>query len=134
MPNVLIDTNVLLRFVRSDHAELSSRAEALFFQAGQGEVTLLLRDMVVAEAVWVLTSHYKTARVKTASVLSKLLTRPGIRAENLEVMLLALEHFKTVNVDFMDCYLAAVGELSQTQIASFDEDSRKFKGIKRLKL
>ena len=56
----------LLRFLLDDHSELSQAAAGLFQQAadGNGKCLLILTDLGVAEAVWVLTSYYKLKRGK----------------------------------------------------------------------
>jgi predicted nucleic acid-binding protein len=59
MKKYLLDTNVLLRFLLGDHDELSPKAVRLFRQAANRECLVILTDLGIAEAVWVLTSYYK---------------------------------------------------------------------------
>jgi predicted nucleic-acid-binding protein len=69
----LLDTNVLLRFLLDDHPELSGAAACLFQEAADEKCLLILTDLGIAEAVWVLTSYYKLERQKVAESLAKLL-------------------------------------------------------------
>jgi predicted nucleic acid-binding protein len=122
----LLDTNVLLRFLLDDHPELSKAAAGLFQQAADEKCLLILTDLGIAEAVWVLTSFYKLERQKVAESLAKLLIKAGVHCPTLEPVLDALARFKATNCDFFDCYLAAQAASSGVAIASFDKDFRKF--------
>jgi predicted nucleic acid-binding protein len=122
----LLDTNVLLRFLLDDHPEPSVAAAGLFQQAVDEKCLLILTDLGIAEAVWVLTSYYKIERQKVADSLAKLLLKAGVQCPSLEPVLDALARFKATNCDFFDCYLAAQAASSGVAIASFDSDLRKF--------
>ena len=126
MKKYLLDTNVLLRFLLDDHPELSRTAAGLFQQAADQKCLLILTDLGIAEAVWVLTSFYKLERQKVAESIAKLLLKAGVYCPTLEPVLDALARFKATNCDFFDCYLAAQAASSGVAIASFDKDLRKF--------
>jgi predicted nucleic-acid-binding protein len=129
MKKYLLDTNVLLRFLLSDHDELSPKAARLFRLAADRECLLILTNLGVAEAVWVLTSYYKLGRKPIAESLAKLLVRAGIQCPDLDTILDALARFKATNCDFYDCYLAAQAVAADVSIASFDKDFTKFKDV-----
>ena len=122
----MLDTNVLLRFLLDDHPELSRAAAALFQQAADEKCLLILTDLGIAEAIWVLTSYYKLERQKVSESLAKLLLQAGVQCPTLEPVLDALARFKATDCDFFDCYLAAQAASSGVAIASFDKDLRKF--------
>jgi len=125
----LLDTNVLLRFLLDDHAELSRAAAGLFQQAADGKCFLILTDLCIAEAVWVLTSYYKLERQTVAESLAKMIAKAGIQCPTLEPTLDALARFKASSCDFFDCYLAAQASASGVAIASFDKDLKKFEDV-----
>jgi predicted nucleic-acid-binding protein len=125
----LLDTNVLLRFLLDDHAELSRVTAGLFQQAADGKCLLILTDLAVAEAVWVLTSYYKLERQTVAESLAKMIVKAGIQCPTQESVLDALAHFNASNCDFFDCYLAAQASASGVAIASFDKDLKKFEDV-----
>jgi len=129
MKKYLLDTNMLLRFLLADHTELSPKAARLFQRAAGRECLLILTDLSIAEAVWVLTSYYKLQRKKVAESLAKLLARSGVHCPDLDPVLDALDRFKATNCDFYDCYLAAQAVASGVGIASFDKDFSKFKDV-----
>jgi predicted nucleic acid-binding protein len=122
----LLDTNVLLRFLLDDHAEFSRAAAGLFQQAANGKCLLILTDLCIAEAVWVLISYYKLERQTVAESLAKMIVKGGIQCPTLEPTLDALARFKDSNCDFFDCYLAAQASALGVGVASFDKDLRQF--------
>jgi predicted nucleic acid-binding protein len=127
----LLDTNVLLRFLLDDHAELSQGAAGLFQQAADGKCVLILTDLGVAEAVWVLTSYYKLERQTVAESLAKMIVKAGIQCPTLESVLDALARFKASNYNFFDCYLAAQASALGVAVASFDKDLKEFEDVSR---
>lgn len=129
MPRYLLDTNVLLRFLRQDHKTLSPRATELFAQASEGRAVLVVFDLTIAEALWVLTSHYEEDLRDVAAVLSRLIASPGIRCDNAAIIRDALDRTEATGLDFMDCYLAARAAHGGETIATFDKDLQRFDDI-----
>ncbi len=82
-------------------AEFMKRAE-------DGQISLKIASMVIAECCWVLQSpHYNFLPQDIASVLTSLVTANGIDMDEKDVILEALDNYSTFNVDFIDAYLAA---------------------------
>ncbi len=131
MIRYLLDTNVLLRFLRSDDAQHSPGARALFSDACDGKCVLILTEVAVAEAVWVLDSFYQTGREQIAEGLRKVIVSAGIRCVKQDEMLDALKRFASTECDFLDCYLAALAAASGDHVARFDKDFDQFDDIKR---
>ena len=129
MKRYLLDTNVLLRFLLDDEKKLSAQARSLFQQAESGTCLLILTDVALAEAVWVLTSFYKVDSQVVAETLANVLGKPGIHCDNADILLDALKRFRDTKCDFFDCYLAALAAESGDGVASFDRDFRKFPDI-----
>ncbi len=124
-----IDTNVLLRFLRGDHPQHSPAARSLFDSAASGRCTVVLDAVVIAESIWVLSSFYKTDRARIAEALIALLAHPGIRCDDQEIILDALERFGTRNIDFVDCHLAARAAAGREAVVSFDAHMRRFEDV-----
>lgn len=127
-----LDTNVLLRFLRGDHPDHSPAARSLFALAESGRCTLVLDAVVVAEAVWVLTSYYKTDRAAVSDALGAMLGLPGIDCAEPAVVGDALERFGATGVDFIDCYIAAGAAARGEAVASFDADFDRLTGVSRI--
>jgi predicted nucleic-acid-binding protein len=126
---LILDANVVLRFLRQDDPAQGPACAELFSRAERGEFSLRLDAISFAEVVWVLTSFYKQPRTKIEEHLSSLLQHPAIAVENRDRLQNALGLFASTNVDFIDCYLAAQGRESGEVIVTYDRDFKKFQGV-----
>ena len=125
MTNLWVDANVLLSLITNDPLDLAARSTRLVQRAEQGDISLKVSPLVVAEIVWVLNSFYKYSRTQIAEVLIPLLTSEGLILENSELVIAALEQIATVNVDFADAYLAEIARQQGESVVSFDRDFRR---------
>lgn len=125
MRELWVDANVLLRFVTREPDDLFQRALRLVEQAEQGEVTLRLSPLVVAEIVWVLRSFYRYSRTEIAEVLVPLVTAQGITLQDEDLVVAALNSMARANVDFLDAFLAETVRREGGAVASFDRDFRR---------
>ena len=125
MTELWVDANILLRLLTGDPPELAQRALKLVQKAEQGEVTLKLSPIVVAEIVWVLSSFYKYSRTQIAEVLIPFVTAEGIVLQEAEQVIAALNQMARVNVDFIDAFLAEIARREGEAIVSFDRDFRR---------
>jgi len=131
MKELLLDANVLVRFLVHDDPRQSNAATALFERAERREATLQLEAFVVAETVYLLLGRYGRSRSEVANVLLAIIQNAGVETIDKEVVLDALQRFGNVNVDFSDTWLAARAAQLGCAVASFDRDLDKFKDIKR---
>jgi len=134
MPRLLLDTNVLVRFLTGDHPTHSPRSRSLFARAAAGDVTLVVTDLALAETVWVLQSFYKLDRGAIAAALKDLIESAGIEVQGKARALSALRNFAQTDVNFVDAYHAAIAGAESIVIASFDRDFDQFAGVKRIEL
>ena len=129
MKPLLLDTNILLRFITGEPADQAKEVADLVRAAETGKVRLTVLPMVLAEAVFVLTGFYEHPRSQVADVLSHLISCPGFHSDEQERMLHALKLFGTGKLDFVDCYLAAASIREGRALVSFDRDLAKLHGI-----
>jgi predicted nucleic-acid-binding protein len=129
MKPLLVDTNILLRFITGEPAGQAKEVAELVAAAEAGNVRLSVLPMVLAEAVFVLTGFYEHPRSKVAEVLTHLISSPGFHAAETERMLHALKLFGAGKLDFVDCYLAAASIRDGSGLVSFDRDLAKLHGI-----
>lgn len=125
MKHYHLDTNVVLRFLRKDDPAQSPAAADLFARADDQQCLLLISREVIAEAVWVLTSHYNADRGQVAQLLSGLLALPGIECDQGPAVLDALKRYSSTKLDIVDCLLVAVAAANGDPLATFDEGIRK---------
>jgi len=129
MKPLLLDTNILVRFITGEPSDQADEAAALFRAAETGKQKLSVLPMVLAEAVFVLTGFYEHPRAKTAEALAHLINCPGFQTNEQERMLYALKRFGAGKLDFVDCYLAATSAREGRAVVSFDRDFAKLHGV-----
>jgi predicted nucleic acid-binding protein len=128
---LLLDANVLVRFLVQDDPRQGAAATALFEKAERREVVLHLEGLVVAETVYVLLGRYGRSRIEVADVLLAIIQNAGVETMEEVVVTDALQRFATVKVDFSDAWMAARAAQLGEAVASFDRDFDKFKEIRR---
>ena len=131
MKRYILDTNLLIRFLRNDHPAMSSAAAELFLQSASGKVELHLDPTIVAETAFVLISFYKQSQPEVADAIRDLITGCRLKVPLEEITLDALERFKAQPVDFPDALVAAIAAHQGVPVASFDRDFYRFKDVKR---
>ena len=113
MAKVLVDANVILRYLINDDEDMAIESEMVI---KDGACTL---PEVLAEVVYVLRSVYKVERKEIADKLLEVLE--DIEIEHHNVMIRAIEIFSNTNLDFVDCVLIAYHEVEGMEIFSFDK-------------
>src|SRR5262245_45973644 len=103
---LLVDTNVLVRFFTGQPPDMAAKAKRLVAQADAGDVTLEVLPLIVAETLYTLESYYEMERKSVASSMSLFLQSRGIKAHERERVLGALQRHHDTNVHFADAYLA----------------------------
>ena len=117
----VIDTNVVLRLLRSEDTQHPD-AVRLLEEARLAGKQLVLLDVVVAECVYVLTSHYKVERGRVAESLAKIIEHKAIGVATPEILRDALGLFSLTKLHYVDCYLVAVAKAAGRGIATFDKE------------
>lgn len=107
MNKACVDANVILRFLLNDPLPMAQEAATLFQAVANGQLILLVDDLIVAEMVWVLKSFYKQDIATIAATLRDFLLQEGIETTDKPTILHALTLFETKNVDFVDALLTA---------------------------
>lgn len=125
MTRLWVDANVLLRFLTGEPKELAGKAASLMARAENGEVTLVVSPLVVAEVVWVLKSFYRHSLEDIAGVLVPLMSADGVEVEDRETLTQAIELARDKNVDFVDAALALQAARRGEPVCSFDGDFKR---------
>jgi len=126
----LVDTNLIVRYLVQDHERQARAAGKLFDACDRGELVIVVLPAVLAECVFVLESFYEHPRGDVASVLSTLISSPGVEISGAEIHLDALDRYRRTKVHFVDCLLAATSAAERTPLATFDQDFRKFTDVR----
>ena len=122
---VLLDANVLIRFLTKDHDEHYRLSYTIFEQIESGETEALLMDFILAEVVYVLKRIYKYDKSDISLALKKMLLYNHLFTENKLVTFEALDIYADQNIDFADAMLCAKRKIEGFEIVSFDKDLEK---------
>jgi len=112
---MLVDANIVLRYILNDHPELSARAAEILEQ-----YAALLPLEVVCEVVYVLQKVYSVPRKQIQAKLCALLDGDLIIVEKTEVLRQALSVYCTRNLDIVDALLWAYHNVEHHQVMTFD--------------
>ena len=127
--SAFIDTNVLVRHLTGDPANMAARATAYL----KHEPELLLADLVVAETVYVLESFYEAPRDQIAEAIRSLLALPAVVSVDTSLLLRAIEVYETKRLDFAEAYLVSCAESTGiNKIASFDRSIDRVETVERV--
>lgn len=125
----IVDTNVLVRHLTGDPPEMAARATA--YLATERE--LLLTDLILAEAVYVLESFYQAPRGQVAEAMRSLIAFDSIVCVDPALLLRAIEVYETDRIDFAEAYLVACAESTGiSAVASFDRSIDRITTIERI--
>ncbi len=117
---VIIDTNVILRYLRNDHPILSLKAKKLFEKARKNILNIYLDEIVFAETIWVISSYYKAPKALIVARLQEQLYFDWIINPRKKCMLKALELYGKTNVSYIDCWIFVLSKSENMALETFD--------------
>ncbi len=119
---VVINTNLLVRYLTEDDPEKAQAVERLLDKAGKGELKILIPSVVVAELVWVLTSFYKMEATEISELVLAILSTPGLDTQDKTILQEALRTFGVKGIDFVDAWILEFARARNIQtIYTFDK-------------
>lgn len=123
MRELLLDANILLRYLTGEPADLSDRAADLLKAAGQAGIALILTPITVAEVVYVLARVYGRPREEVGRGIGELIESGLFRVQEEEIVLDALHRYGSTNgLAFADAYLLAAGSArDECGVMTFDQ-------------
>ena len=125
---LILDTNVILRFLLGDAPELYEKAYRVFQRVEEGKLEVFLSDVVLSECVWVLEKFYGIPREQIAKKLLMFLQADAVLTETPKPALEeGLSIWETSPLDWTDALLVAKTTYQDTKLITFDgEIARKF--------
>ncbi len=128
-----IDTNILLRLWLNDDAAQSRRIDSLLAEHGSVPGSLLVTDVVLAEAVWTLRSAFDQDKAAQLMAVRSLLREAAFAFEDREAVIQAAEMFERGSCGFSDCLVVAQHARRGCDFtATFDRGMRKLPGTRLL--
>jgi predicted nucleic-acid-binding protein len=125
-----IDTNILLRLWLNDDPAQNKRIDALLAAHGGMPGSLLLTDVVLAEAVRTLKSAFEQDKHAQLIAVRSLLEETAFAFEDREAVAAALSLFEAGSCGFADCLVVAKHARQGCEFtATFDQRMRKLPGV-----
>jgi predicted nucleic-acid-binding protein len=127
--SAFVDTNILVRHLTGDPADMADRATAYLAEATE----LYLTDLIVAETVYVLESFYEAPRDQVATAMRSLVSMRSVVTVDPALLLRAIEVYETDRLDFAEAYLVACAESTGVdRVASFDRSIDRVDTVDRI--
>ena len=118
---IALDTNVLMRFIVNDDEEQHERATSLIARAVEEEEPILLTDIVLVEAAWVLSFSYRYTRDEIIRVLGMLHMAHHVVFQSSDRLTRALKSYEERGGDFADYMIREhAQECGCRRVATFD--------------
>ena len=113
MVKILIDTNVVLRYLLRDHPKQSMQANKAI------EIGAVILPEVLVETAHALKNIYRVDRQTIAANLMTLLNE--VEVERKQIMVHAVELYAdSIDLDFMDCIIVAYFDIENIRVFTFD--------------
>src|SRR3989344_5605182 len=126
MEAVLIDTNLLVRFLTGDDMAKAKKVKLLFESKNE---KIIIPEIVIAELVWILGSFYKLKKTEIVPKILAIINAEAVSC-NKELLSAALNTWNCENIDYIDAYLIVLaGEIGTSKIYSYDKKMAAIAGV-----
>lgn len=126
MKTLLLDTNVLLRFILKDDAAAFAKSQSYLQQAKENQVKAKIMSAVIPEIVYVLAGYYQVERQQIAQIMAEIVATPYLEIENRTCWEQVFSHYAQEKIDLVDLYLAVSAQNTKAQLITFDQELQQF--------
>ena len=131
MVDVVLDSNILLRYLTDEPPELAERAARLLEVAEGRRLRVIVAPLTLAEVVFVLESVYAWKRREIADRMLALVSASVLEFLERDVISQTLVWYRNVGtVHFADAYVAALAANRSGMLASFDRAVKRLPGVR----
>ena len=102
---VVIDTNILVRYLVNDDQKKAEAVDNLLDKAIKGDVRIVVPSVVIAELVWVLESFYQMKADAILELVEAIVNTSGLDVTDKSTVISALRLYKNRNIDFIDAWI-----------------------------
>lgn len=125
---IFLDTNIFLRYFEQENVEIALRTSELFKKLINGEITCFTNSMVIVEIIWVLEKYYEWEKEEVCENIELILNTPNIRIKERNILKLATNIYKDINIDFINAYnYSYIKANNASEIYSYDRHYDKLK-------
>lgn len=117
---ILVDTNIILRYLLNDNEQLSSEAIKII-----SNNEIFIPTEVIVEVCYVLKKVYNVEKEKILEVVKSLINMENITFNNEKTIELAFEMYANNNIDIVDCLIFAYCKNENYDVRTFDQKLNK---------
>ena len=117
---IIVDTNIIIRFLLKDHPILSPEAKSIIESN-----TLYIDPLIIAETIWVLTSFYDLKPEDVVASLVKFLGDVSWTSSNKSTIMKSLNLHQHHNLSYIDCWLLALSKKKRLTLKTQDDNLKK---------
>jgi predicted nucleic-acid-binding protein len=119
---VIVDTNVLARFLLKDHPLLSPQARDII-----ANNEIYVDEVVISELVWLLQKVYQKTHEQIYSWITKLIQTKDIHNKRSNLLAKSLlTYSQDHNLSFVDCWLHVLAKDKTELLATFDQKLSRY--------
>jgi predicted nucleic-acid-binding protein len=119
-PSLIVDANILVRYLTGDDPAQSPQATDLFRAANTGQVRLIIPTTAVQETVYALETYYHHDASVIGPKLLSLLALPNVEAPDARWLIDGIQWYRSKNSDFGDALICAYASHMGCELATFD--------------
>jgi predicted nucleic-acid-binding protein len=127
MKSIVVDTNAFLRFFLNDISEQAESVEKLLQRGKNGEVKLIVPQVVIFEIHFALEKLYKIPKEEIIETLKSLISMDYLQIQDKDIFGKALERYSKYNLSLPDCFLRSAAEKENAELFTFDKKLEKLK-------
>ena len=113
---IIVDTNILLKYLLEDNEELSPKAIEII-----DNNEIFIPTEVIVEASYVLKKVYNVEKEKIYEAIKLLLDMDDVNFQNKNIKEEAFKNYSEKNLDIVDCMLFAYNRNENYDIKTFDK-------------
>jgi len=117
---VIVDTNIILRYLLNDDEKLSKKATDII-----DNNDIFIPNEVIIEACYVLKKLYNVEKEIIYTLIIELMAQDNIHFTNRSLIYETFKVYSKKNLDLVDCILFAYSKIDNQEIKTFDKKLEK---------
>lgn len=122
MTDIILDTNVILRFLLKDIPNQYEITKNIFLEAQKGKLNLIIPQIVIFEIVFILEKQLKIDKNILVEKIQTLLSADFLNIQDRVIFNSAIKLYEQFSISLPDSFLIAKSQITGIPIFSFDKD------------
>jgi len=107
MREVIVDTNVVLRFLLADVKDQFETSKEIIQMAKKGKLRLTIPEIVIFEVLFIFTKYYEFEKKSVVDKVKTIVMTDYIAVDSRRIFVKAIDIYVKNNLSFVDCFLKA---------------------------